>query len=219
MKNILKDNSGQTLIELLTAIGIISIGLFSVWNLFLSNFSGEQSARDRVVGSNLAREGMEVVRNIRDTNWLKVDVNDSACGLASDELCQWDDGLTGGNTAVIGNIVVKSDLNLIYKNGEALIASIDDPMAKIYLNADGFFNNDATGSSTPFSRIIKLQNICCLDATADLKCDNTNFVTSTVSGCPVDWLKIGMDVECIVAWNISGRTESIKAQDQLFNWR
>lgn len=36
-------------------------------------------ARDRVIATNIAREGIEAVRNIRDTNWLKFSNNRRTC--------------------------------------------------------------------------------------------------------------------------------------------
>jgi len=65
------DNRGQTLVELIVAIAIIEIGLFSVWSLFYVNFNAEREAEMRIVGVNLSREGVEVVKSVRDSNWLK----------------------------------------------------------------------------------------------------------------------------------------------------
>lgn len=62
---------GFTLIEAIVAIGVISVGF--VGSLVLISKSSSQSAilKDRVVAAHLAEEGLEVVHNIRDTNWLK----------------------------------------------------------------------------------------------------------------------------------------------------
>ena len=66
-----KINGGFTLIEAIVAIGVISIGF--VGSLVLLSKSSSQASllKSRVVVSHLAAEGIEVVRNIRDTNWLK----------------------------------------------------------------------------------------------------------------------------------------------------
>ncbi|MBI2465871.1 MAG: prepilin-type N-terminal cleavage/methylation domain-containing protein [Candidatus Sungbacteria bacterium] len=63
--------SGFTLIEAIVAIGVISVGF--VGSLVLLSKSSAQASllKNRVAVSHLAAEGIEVVRNIRDTNWLK----------------------------------------------------------------------------------------------------------------------------------------------------
>ena len=66
-----KINGGFTLVEAIVAIGVISVGF--VGSLVLLSKSSSQASllKNRVVVSHLAAEGVEVVRNIRDTNWLK----------------------------------------------------------------------------------------------------------------------------------------------------
>ena len=66
-----KNQRGQGLLELIIAIGVITVGLLAVWTLFLSNFSGEKEAGTRIVAVNLAREGIEVVKNILDKNIIQ----------------------------------------------------------------------------------------------------------------------------------------------------
>ncbi len=66
------NNQGQTLIEVIVSLFIITVGI--IGTLMLANYSiqaGTQS-RERVQASVLAQEGIEVVKNIRDTNWIKM---------------------------------------------------------------------------------------------------------------------------------------------------
>jgi|GEM_PF-1879740 len=62
--------SGQTLIETITALFILTMAL--VAGLSLAIYASTQSTnnRDRVIAANLAREGIEVIRMMRDSNWL-----------------------------------------------------------------------------------------------------------------------------------------------------
>lgn len=70
MFDFIKNKKGFTLIEAIVAIGVISVGF--VGSLVLISKSASQSTilKDRVVAAHLAEEGLEVVHNIRDTNWL-----------------------------------------------------------------------------------------------------------------------------------------------------
>jgi type II secretory pathway pseudopilin PulG len=62
--------SGQTMIETITALFILSMAL--VAGLSLAIYAATQSTnnRDEVIATNLAREGLEAVRMMRDSNWL-----------------------------------------------------------------------------------------------------------------------------------------------------
>jgi type II secretory pathway pseudopilin PulG len=89
IKNLFKkmDNQGQTLIEVIISLFIITIGIIGC--LALANYSihaGTQS-REKVQASLLAQEGIEVVKNIRDTNWIQI-----ANGVSG---VTWDTNLPG----------------------------------------------------------------------------------------------------------------------------
>ncbi len=62
--------SGQSLIETIVAIGIIVTAIVAILSVGMANLViGGQSA-ERVMAVNLAREGMEIVFAIRNSNWL-----------------------------------------------------------------------------------------------------------------------------------------------------
>lgn len=72
---------GQGLLETIVAIGVLMTGLISVMSLVVSNLNSEREAAMRYQAVNLARGGMELVRNTRDTNWLAG--NDAWTGMDS----------------------------------------------------------------------------------------------------------------------------------------
>lgn len=202
--------------ELLVAISIISIGLFGVWNLFLSNFSGEQEAKARIIGSNLAREGIEAVKNMRDSNWLRVSVNDDTCGENGDELCRWDYGFEGDGTAIVRNV-----LNQDYVTLDYLPVDIDSQEVKLFLDSNGFYSHDQSGLYSGYNRLIIIRDVCCSDSDLNLKCDTAGAfnIKNIAERCTTGELKVGMDVQSIVVWEINGRRREVTAEDQLFNWR
>ncbi len=69
--------NGFSFIELLLSISIISIGLVGVAGLVVYNLSFSKLSSERLIATNLAQEGIEVVRNIRDSNWLEGNSFDS----------------------------------------------------------------------------------------------------------------------------------------------
>ena len=70
---IIKNNKGFTIIELIISIFILSVGLVGVFNALSVVTVLTAGSADRVTATYLAQEGMEIVRNIRDTNWLAMD--------------------------------------------------------------------------------------------------------------------------------------------------
>jgi type II secretory pathway pseudopilin PulG len=64
-------NSGETLIEVLIAVTIFSTVLIGALTALSKSISSLSKTKNRIVALNLAREGVEAVRSIRDTNWIK----------------------------------------------------------------------------------------------------------------------------------------------------
>lgn len=63
-------SSGQTLIETIVALGLLTTGIVSGVGLVAYAIGSSDTALKQVIGTNLAREGIEIVRNMRDSNWL-----------------------------------------------------------------------------------------------------------------------------------------------------
>lgn len=65
----------QSLLEGVMAVGVILISTISATTLIVTTITAGQSSQDKIVAANLAREAIEVVRAVRDGNWLKRDQN------------------------------------------------------------------------------------------------------------------------------------------------
>src|SRR6056297_883499 len=85
--------SGVTLIESLVAMAIVVVGLVAILSLVLITMSRARISKEQIVATTLAREGLEIVRTVRDTNWLRDidcwgdpdgDGADNYCGLIND---------------------------------------------------------------------------------------------------------------------------------------
>ena len=84
-----KRQSAFTLIEVLAAVFVITIGAGGAFALLQRTVGFTTNAAFQLEASYLAQEGMEIVRNIRDTNLLKIHK-----GVGG----EWTDGLTGCET-------------------------------------------------------------------------------------------------------------------------
>lgn len=80
-KNITPESS-FTFIELLAAIVVLAIGVLSVIAVSAKSYYAISLQKNKLIATNLAREGIELVKNVRNENWLwKVTTNSSYCTL------------------------------------------------------------------------------------------------------------------------------------------
>ncbi|MFA6354099.1 MAG: hypothetical protein WCX12_00185 [Candidatus Paceibacterota bacterium] len=63
-----KKNSGQAIIEALVALGILSVAFFAVLSLLDNSISLGNVVSDQNIATYLAGEGIEIVKNLVDTN-------------------------------------------------------------------------------------------------------------------------------------------------------
>ena len=228
------------MLEVIIAIAVMTIGLFAVWSLFLSHYNGEMEARLNIVGANLAREGLEVVKNIRDTNWLKSAENEK-CG---EQVCTWDEGLSPGAYTPI-NLLVDSD-NINPDNSELGLQNYSDYDSKPgqslfdFANQDQltvslhpmpingqsyFFYHQDNSQPTAYRRLIILKSICCSDQTNVGRCDENQSgeiifsVLPDFGDCSLNNLKVGIEVESRVDWRVNEAFRTVSVRDQLFNWK
>jgi prepilin-type N-terminal cleavage/methylation domain-containing protein len=90
MKKKLSKNreKGLTLIELMITVFVISVGLVATMSLIQDTLRSAAIVHSNLTAAYLAQEGVELVRNIRDTNWIELDSWDD--GLMCPDGCQID---------------------------------------------------------------------------------------------------------------------------------
>src|SRR3989344_3395808 len=77
----LKANDGFTLVESLVAIAVFTVGISAAIFVIQQSFTVGSRVKNKIIAAHLAQEGIEVIRNIRDRNWMKGTVYnvDAAC--------------------------------------------------------------------------------------------------------------------------------------------
>src|SRR5262245_35142172 len=68
--NMIKTPRGQSFIEAMVALTIIITSISSALALVQSSITASRVGGSQIIAANLAREGIEVVRSLRDGNWL-----------------------------------------------------------------------------------------------------------------------------------------------------
>jgi len=149
VKKILKNNKAFSLLEVSLAMGIIVIGILGVFSLVIQNVQVQSINKNYLIASMLAQEGIELVRNKRDSNWMDTDKPD------------WYEGITDGD----------NNFTVDFNNNGVFDFSVDDiSSARLYLDSDNFYTHKSSGNTlTPFSRLISISDFT--DKNGDLKED------------------------------------------------
>jgi len=136
-RNMLK-NKGFTLVEALIAMSILIIGIISSFILVTRALYNTSIIQDRLTASFLAQEGLELVREIRDSNYINRINNGTG---------NWNDGLQRGTY----RISFENRLEKITNSSEATLYFHDDT---------GLFDYNSTGGVlTSFNRQIEIKQI------------------------------------------------------------
>jgi Tfp pilus assembly protein PilV len=142
--------TGFTIIELIITIFILSIAVIGIFGAFSIMVVLTSNISDRLTASYLAQEGVEIIRNIRDSNWLKMDENPDLFNL-DDEIekcydsgCQVDYKTFSDTSPVMA--YSGSYLNIEKKNSE-----------EENIQENSFFYGYGSGEKTKFKRKIVVE--------------------------------------------------------------
>lgn len=70
---------GETILETVIAMGILAVGISLASTIVGSSLRSINASKNRIIAISIAREGLEAIRNIRDTNWLKFNSTRREC--------------------------------------------------------------------------------------------------------------------------------------------
>lgn len=78
---------GFTYIEIIISVFLLSVGIISLVQLVSKGVNLSVDSRDEMIASQLAQEGVELVRNVRDNNRVQGQASFDGFGLGSVETC------------------------------------------------------------------------------------------------------------------------------------
>ncbi len=192
MKKITLRQSGFTLLEMIFALGFLMMTIAAILALTVANIAGEAESENQVIANNLARESIEVVRNIRDGNWLAKVPFDNA------------------------PIAVGTDKSRTIFDPAANSWTIDTPAQasasfELYRSADGIYSyNNTNNTKTMFSRHIFIYYICRAPVSG---------AEAITYPCNFGFSAVGLRVRAVVSWNEQGRRRQVMLEDFLYDWK
>ncbi len=134
-----KKNRAFTLVETLVAISIFTVSILGMMSVLASGVSNTNYAKRKMTAAYLAQEGIEYIRNMRDTFVLYPQVSgNSWTGFRSRlSSCNSNDGCS---------------FDVVFPHGVRGCNNPND--CKLYVNENGGYDTSSTGSDSGFSRKI-----------------------------------------------------------------
>lgn len=196
---------GTTLIEFLAAFAVITTGLMAVMGLALSNRTLSQGNVDQMIATNLAREGIELIMQMRDSNWLAGAPFDGG-------------SLTNGTGDGTGTFVWSGDPAQASPAFDFTATTFADDATNIVLigaNPAFMANKNAaagiTGAATPYRRLITLTALCD---------DNSgSYLEAANQACPPAQTRVGIRIKSELRWSRRGSGSGVVMYNDLYDWR
>lgn len=217
------NQKGQGLLEATIAIGMIMLGLGAILTLTLQNISATTASSQRITALHLAREAIEVVRGIRDSNWLRI--NNPPVG----ETPQWDDGLVddsscsspdcGGASLIFHPS--QTDPDPLFTLSFFGSRDIEGEPFRLYKNSSTHYWSQIQNTDdidTGFRRLIKIDPVC------KDKITQVISVSEGAESCLSGEEKIGLRVLVETSWPTAGvfggvTRRSLALTEYIYNWR
>ena len=182
---------GFTLVETLVAIALISVAIVAPMALTVQSLNGAFFARDQITASNLAQEGIEAIRSVRDHNILL-----TAHGTATP--------LFGGILLSCGNTNCTVDATQ-YASPPAdlspLISACSGACAP--LNSNGHLYSYQSGTGWAPSNFTRTVSACYIQTDGTCSQATSQEVRLTVT----------------VSWkSASYKTQQVQLSENLYNW-
>jgi len=151
----LKLTTGFTLVETLVAISVFSLSIVGLMSVLANGISDMNYAKNKMVASYLAQEGIEYVRNVRDT-YVLYGTDGSEWSDFLNELTPCKDSLVNG--CHINYSFEKLDISFLATNDVFqqcfLSGTNGDPCFLYYHDSTGKYDHQALGSYSGFRRVI-----------------------------------------------------------------
>ena len=141
-----KTKQGFTFVEVLVSLFILTVGVGGAFAAIRTFTMASNVNNSRLTASYLGQEGVEIIRNIRDTNWLQA---------RADSNVSWDDGIDEGDWQVDYQTETLSDTNFETCGGTNCMSYNGQVLNE---DSNGFFSY-ASGDDTPFRREVSITKL------------------------------------------------------------
>lgn len=201
---------GQTLMEMLIVLFVISVGLYAAVTLIFQNVTLQAQDADQTVAMNLAREGLELVQSKRDSNWL-------------DGTKQFNDGMDyklGDNTDCTA---APTWAGGAYPDPAFDFTPNTLDQARVYksnaLTSPGLFTNQVTATTTDFYRLLTFTPICQNPSDPTKKAPADGSCLCPPAGFAAYTKQVGLRVKTDIQWYRQGNKKNLTIYGDFYDWR
>lgn len=146
---------GFTLVETLVAITVVVTAMVGPLYAVQQSLNASRTAREQLIASSLAQEGVEYVRNIRDNNYLCLFMNPGSNR-------SWLYRLDGTGASGASCVATASAENCIAP-ATCVVDPTQDTISRsivpLYLDPTGLYNQASSGVPTPYTRTVQLSAV------------------------------------------------------------
>ncbi|MHB8831368.1 MAG: type IV pilus modification PilV family protein [Patescibacteria group bacterium] len=197
---------GQSLVEMLIVLFVISVGLYAAVTMIFFNVNLQEQDADQTIAMNLAREALELVQNQRDSNWLSSSQFDAGM-LDQPGDCTAAPAWDGTNVPdpffdFTPNAIAQAR---IYKSTKS--ASL------------GMFTNVVSTSTTDFYRLLTFAPICQDVNDATKKAAADGLCACPPTGLPAYTKQVGLRAKVDMQWYRKSRPLKLTIFSDFYDWR
>jgi type II secretory pathway pseudopilin PulG len=133
-----KTSPAFSIIEIVTVLFIVSVALLGIMSLIVQNIQSQSYNKQTLMAYQLAQEGIELIRKVRDSNWA----NNHNPGHQS--------------IYTFNNNLAPGTYYMDYRDSVPHVAGSNT--GPLSLDSNNFYVHGGTGTSTGFSRLITIQS-------------------------------------------------------------
>ncbi len=143
MNNRLRAQKSFTILEVILAIFVLTIAISGAFALISQTLVSASLVQSKLIAAYLGQEGIEIIKNIRDSNWIKI-------SQGTPDIV-WDKGVS--DTLPIGGL---QHFDFIADYNSSFLSPLEDK--PLNLSLDGFYSY-SFGQATSFKRKISVKKI------------------------------------------------------------
>jgi hypothetical protein len=194
------DKRWSSLIEIMAMMAILWLAITAMFSTVIGGIYFATDSENRIKAINIAREWLEWVTNLRNTNWLRFSSDQLNCWrvLSYISSCIWSSAYAGANSlgTTPTNYVLENKNGAWYVTG-ATTASW------LWIDSNGYYY--ATSATTP---------ICTFDITRNCRSPFTRVINIQLNG----WNTWSITATSRVDW-FERRAQNVTIQTTLTNWK
>lgn len=196
------DNRWSSLIEIMAMMAILWLAVTAMFSTVIWGIYFATDSENRIKAINVAREWLEWVTNLRNTNWLRFSSDQLNCWriIGYDVACIWNPGYANLNSFSSTSYILEN------KNGAWYLSGANATTGSwLWIDANGYYYNSWTTAS---------DILCTFDIPTNCRSPFTREIQILVNGANT-W---SITVTSRVDW-FERRAQNITLSTTLTNWK